>query len=190
MTPHGETQCEYLATAFPHFTAFRPPVHRSQPTLNIPISGAVTPSRGSQSHSPNSHSGTHTPNSSGTQTPPHKRHFFHFGHHTPPKDEGYNGSLIVASPLKRTIQTALIGLKPAIDGGVVPILAMPLFQETGDYQCDTGSNRAELEKVFAKEVESGLVDFSPCREGWTNKVRIHKPISILTKHRSNVDFFR
>jgi len=71
----------------------------------------------------------------------------------------------------RTVQTALIGLKPAIDDGIVPILTVPLFQETGDYRCDTGSDRTELEKFFAYEVAAGQVDFSPCKDGWADKVR-------------------
>ena len=73
--------------------------------------------------------------------------------------------LVVASPLKRTIYTALIGFEPAIREKGLKVIAMPELQETSDLPCDTGSTPEEI----AKEFEGKPVDLSLVKEGWNNK---------------------
>lgn len=82
-------------------------------------------------------------------------------------------SIIFTSPLKRTIQTTLIGLKPWLDSAKV--VALPELQETSGMPCDTGSPVEELEKIWG----NGEVDFAALkgqagegvgqREEWTSK---------------------
>lgn len=81
--------------------------------------------------------------------------------------------LIVASPLRRTIQTALCSFQPAIKRGV-RIVALAEIQETSDVACDTGSNVSDLEREFdGYKLASGtpVVDFSLVPEDWNKKVR-------------------
>lgn len=73
--------------------------------------------------------------------------------------------LIVASPLKRTIYTALIAFANDISEKKLKVLAVPELQETSDLPCDTGSSPVELEREFKdKPVSLELV-----KEGWNNK---------------------
>jgi broad specificity phosphatase PhoE len=75
--------------------------------------------------------------------------------------------LIVASPLKRTIYTALISFRDIIARKNLQVIAMPEVQETSDIPCDTGSDIKELEKEFAGQP----VDFSmvAARPDWNSK---------------------
>lgn len=57
--------------------------------------------------------------------------------------------LVVASPLKRTIYTALLSFGPVIKQKGLKILLLPELQETSDLPCDTGSSLEEIEKEFA-----------------------------------------
>jgi broad specificity phosphatase PhoE len=78
--------------------------------------------------------------------------------------------LVVASPLRRTIYTALLGFKPVFEErSEMKLIALPEAQETSDVPCDTGSDLVVLKKEFE---ESGLpVDLSLLEEGWNTKVR-------------------
>ncbi|CAO1627556.1 unnamed protein product [Sympodiomycopsis kandeliae] len=54
--------------------------------------------------------------------------------------------LIITSPLKRTLQTTLLGWKPAVERlGQQNVICLPQLQECNAYPCDTGSPRAQLE---------------------------------------------
>lgn len=84
-----------------------------------------------------------------------------------------NIDLIVASPLRRTIYTALYSFEPVLKAegaGDKKVIALPLVQETADVPCDTGSDPEVLVEEFLKEgkhpVDLGLVE-----EGWNSKVR-------------------
>lgn len=72
--------------------------------------------------------------------------------------------LVVTSPLKRTLQTTLLGFKEARSR--VPTIALPALQECNDHPCDTGSSRQELEKdpELGKEF-----NFSALPDDWTSK---------------------
>ncbi|EME48841.1 hypothetical protein DOTSEDRAFT_67786 [Dothistroma septosporum NZE10] len=76
-----------------------------------------------------------------------------------------NVDLIVASPIKRTIYTALEAFEGIIRKKDVKVVALPEVQETSDLPCDTGSDRAELEKEF----EGRPVDLALVKDDWNNK---------------------
>ena len=82
------------------------------------------------------------------------------------QDFPYHGDvdLVVASPLRRTIYTALIGFEPEFLRGLT-LLTLPEAQEIADLPCDTGSDVKLLEQEFRNEP----VDFSLVNEGWTSK---------------------
>ena len=71
---------------------------------------------------------------------------------------------IVASPLRRTIHTALHAFKPLIEKGM-PVIALPEICETADVPCDTGSDIA----VLKEELKDKPVDLSRVKEGWNVK---------------------
>ncbi|KAF2098278.1 phosphoglycerate mutase family protein [Rhizodiscina lignyota] len=75
--------------------------------------------------------------------------------------------LIVASPLKRTVYTALISFRDIIARKNLTVIALPEAQETSDMPCDTGSHIDELEKEFqGQPVDFGLV---AARPDWNSK---------------------
>ena len=81
--------------------------------------------------------------------------------------------LLVSSPLRRTIQTTLLGFKKQIESGVkVELLAE--LQEATELPCDTGSSRDVLEK---EELFRGL-DFSGLPDDWTSKAFYPPPSSL------------
>lgn len=82
--------------------------------------------------------------------------------------------LIVASPIKRTLHTALLSFSDNIEKKGLKVIALPELQETSDLPCDTGSEREELEKEFAgKSVDLGLVSVGwNCKRGrWAPQSR-------------------
>lgn len=73
--------------------------------------------------------------------------------------------LVVASPLKRTIYTALLSFKDVIKAKNLKVIALPELQETSDLPCDTGSPPEEI----AREFEDKPVDLSLVKPGWDSK---------------------
>jgi len=74
--------------------------------------------------------------------------------------------LIVTSPLKRTLQTTLLGWGPAVKRlGIQNVICHPGAQECNDFPCDTGTPREELEQL--KEFTG--FDFSKLTPDWTSK---------------------
>ncbi|KAB8293944.1 hypothetical protein EYC80_009417 [Monilinia laxa] len=71
---------------------------------------------------------------------------------------------IVASPLRRTLYTALYSF-PTFTSHGAKIIALPEIQETSSLPCDTGSAPAALAAEFA-----GTVDLRLVGEGWNSKV--------------------
>ena len=67
-----------------------------------------------------------------------------------------NIDLIVVSPMRRTIQTALYALSWLVQRGV-PVVARAEWQENSDKPCDTGSDPAALVKEFPG-VDFSMVD--------------------------------
>ncbi|OAX82876.1 hypothetical protein ACJ72_02773 [Emergomyces africanus] len=75
--------------------------------------------------------------------------------------------LIVASPLRRTLYTALLTLQDQIRNKGLTIIALPEIQETSDVPCDVGSDLAVLQKEV---LENGLpVDLGLVEEDWNSK---------------------
>ena len=72
--------------------------------------------------------------------------------------------LLVASPLRRTIYTTLLGFKPEVDRGL-KVIALPEVQETADVPCDTGTDI----DVLKEEMKDKPVDLSRVKEGWNDK---------------------
>lgn len=83
-------------------------------------------------------------------------------------------SLIVASPLRRTISTAFLSFGPALANGHCQpkILALPELQETSDSLCDCGKDPDTL----AKELHDLQlpVDLSLVKPGWNIKLPTNK----------------
>lgn len=81
-------------------------------------------------------------------------------------------SLVLASPLRRTLQTASLVFGPALSarGGKMcapRILALPDAQEISDDPCDVGSDPGVLRGIV--EEEGWAVDLALVREGWNDK---------------------
>lgn len=78
-------------------------------------------------------------------------------------------SLITASPLTRTIHTAYLSLRPALDNGKCQpkVIAIPDAQETSDFPCDTGSDVDVLQKRC--DEEKWPVDLSWLTSDWNVK---------------------
>ncbi|KAI9762427.1 MAG: hypothetical protein M4579_000403 [Chaenotheca gracillima] len=75
-----------------------------------------------------------------------------------------NINLVVASPLRRTVNTALISFKPQIENKGLKVLGLPDLQEVADLPCDTGTDPDLLKIIFShKPVDLGLVE-----EGWNS----------------------
>ncbi|KAJ8062995.1 hypothetical protein OCU04_008240 [Sclerotinia nivalis] len=71
---------------------------------------------------------------------------------------------LIASPLRRTLYTALYSFPTFIADGF-KVVALPELQETSTLPCDTGSEPAALAEEFA-----GSVDLKLVTEGWNSKV--------------------
>lgn len=79
--------------------------------------------------------------------------------------------LVIASPMKRTLYTALLGFGQDIERIGKPIIAIPELQETSDLPCDTGSSPEDIAREFAgKPVDLGLV-----KPGWNSKQLLFAP---------------
>jgi broad specificity phosphatase PhoE len=73
--------------------------------------------------------------------------------------------LIVASPVKRTVWTALHSFDARMNDRTLEIIALPELQATSDRLCDTGSSPEEV----AKEFDGKPVDLSLVVSGWDSK---------------------
>lgn len=74
--------------------------------------------------------------------------------------------LVTASPLRRTLYTALESFGPVLESKPdMKIIALPDIQETSDVPCDTGSEPSVLKEEFGAKVDLDLV-----QDGWNNKV--------------------
>lgn len=74
-------------------------------------------------------------------------------------------SLVIVSPLRRTIYTALLSFPSPINDRKVPVIALPELQEIGDLACDTGSDL----DVLSNEMADKPVDLSLVEKGWEIK---------------------
>ncbi|KAG0144010.1 hypothetical protein CROQUDRAFT_660547 [Cronartium quercuum f. sp. fusiforme G11] len=93
-----------------------------------------------------------------------------------------SAQLLVSSPLRRTLQTTLLGFPHLIKrlGGPNAIIALPQLQENGSSPADTGSSRAELEKQ--EEFEG--IDFSLLEDEWNSKSGVWSPSETSLRKRA------
>ncbi|SCV74716.1 BQ2448_7745 [Microbotryum intermedium] len=91
--------------------------------------------------------------------------------------------LIVSSPLRRPMETMLIGYASALErlSSTSPVILLPELQEVCDLLCDTGSERAELEadERFA-HLDFSRLDSAPAEHGekehaWNSKQGFWSP---------------
>lgn len=76
--------------------------------------------------------------------------------------------MVVASPMRRTIYTALLGFEADIKSKGLKIVALPEVQETSDVACDTGTDIEALKKeVQEKELP---VDLDLVQADWNSNV--------------------
>jgi len=78
-------------------------------------------------------------------------------------------SLLISSPLRRTIYTTLLSFSPALSNSHCKpnVVALPEIQETSDFPCDTGS---DIDKLREEMTASHLpVDLSLVKSGWNIK---------------------
>jgi broad specificity phosphatase PhoE len=72
---------------------------------------------------------------------------------------------ILCSPIKRTLQTALLAFDRTLQSRHMTILALPELQETSSLPCDTGSSVSDLRATFP----DAPVDWSDVPDEWTSK---------------------
>ncbi|GCB23323.1 probable phosphatase SPAC5H10.03 [Aspergillus awamori] len=72
---------------------------------------------------------------------------------------------LVASPMRRTLQTCLLSFAPAVACGTL-VTALPEIQEVSTLPCDTGSSPATLS---SEPLFQGKVDFSKVGDQWNDK---------------------
>lgn len=78
-------------------------------------------------------------------------------------------SLVIASPLTRTLQTALLSFGPTLSNGfcVPTVLALPEAQETSASLCNVGSDVDDLRKICQQL--DWPVNLSRVHNGWNVK---------------------
>lgn len=90
--------------------------------------------------------------------------------------------LMVASPMRRAIQTAAYCFADRIPRTTRGnILLQPLAQENTDLPCDVGSDRKVLEGEFGNLVDTSLVT-----EDWTTKEGVNAPTPDALKERARL----
>lgn len=86
--------------------------------------------------------------------------------------------LVVASPLRRTIQTAALSFGPTLARENVNFLALPVAQEVSNAPADTGLEPEELKTSLISLFNGDQLEFDVhqkldlcnVEEGWTSKV--------------------
>ena len=73
-------------------------------------------------------------------------------------------TLLVASPIRRTLYTALHAFEPELKKGM-RVVALPELQEASDLPCDTGSDL----DILRDEFKDQPVDLSLVKKGWNSK---------------------
>ncbi|KAJ5168842.1 uncharacterized protein N7482_004436 [Penicillium canariense] len=89
--------------------------------------------------------------------------------------------LVTASPLRRTIYTALESFGPVFESHPdMKLIALPDTQETSDVPCDTGSEPQALQEEFAGKP----VDLQLVHDGWNTKNGRYAPTNHALKERA------
>jgi len=88
--------------------------------------------------------------------------------------------LLVSSPLSRTLQTTLLGfpaLKARLEVEGKPLIVLSRLQEVNKLPCDTGRDRALLEK----DEEFVGIDFSSLEDDWNGKKGDFDPDNVAVR---------
>ncbi|KAF9888655.1 hypothetical protein FE257_008413 [Aspergillus nanangensis] len=92
-------------------------------------------------------------------------------------------NLVTASPLRRTIYTAIQSFQPVFNAhSDMKMILLPDAQETSDVPCDTGSDPAVLRKEM--EANHVPVDMEYVHDGWNNKEGKYAPTTQAIKNRA------
>jgi broad specificity phosphatase PhoE len=86
-------------------------------------------------------------------------------------------SLILASPLKRTVQTAAHTFGPILRECQVALMLVPAEQEIGAFECDTGQEADALRTQAPEWIREAVpgygmqqLNLDLIQEGWNRKV--------------------
>ncbi|CZR58477.1 uncharacterized protein PAC_08369 [Phialocephala subalpina] len=91
--------------------------------------------------------------------------------------------IVLSSPLRRAIQTAVHSFTPAILRPEVKLLLVPLAQEISAKPCDVGHEREDLEKEMKRLLsnegqelgfDAERIDYSILEEGWSSKKGLYE----------------
>ncbi|KAF1957033.1 phosphoglycerate mutase family protein [Byssothecium circinans] len=84
--------------------------------------------------------------------------------------------LVIASPLRRTVQTAAYSFGPTLARSEVPFILHPALQEVADSGSDTGTDASILAKTYEDMFKGddlgfhwGKIDQSLVTDGWNSK---------------------
>jgi broad specificity phosphatase PhoE len=95
--------------------------------------------------------------------------------------------LLVTSPLKRTIQTTILGFPGPIEAGV-PVTALAELQESSEMPCDTGTDvdilKADPMLKTTSEGAKVNIDFSHLPPDWNSKKGFWSPEPDALKERA------
>ncbi len=95
--------------------------------------------------------------------------------------------LVVASPLRRTIQTAAHAFKPALDRPSIQLVLLPQAQEIASYSCNIGHSKHELQHAIPHllpddaSLDEGRIVLDLLDNDWNSKVSCYK-----SHHRSSI----
>ncbi|KAJ5916742.1 hypothetical protein N7504_000757 [Penicillium tannophilum] len=103
-------------------------------------------------------------------------------------------SLILASPLRRTIQTAAHAFHPGLEKRQIPFILVPRAQEISKQACDIGQDcdvlKAEIPQLIASgapEFDQANLDITLLEDGWNSKFGqkgIYAPTSEAVRRRA------
>ncbi|KAJ5760397.1 hypothetical protein N7520_007553 [Penicillium odoratum] len=100
-------------------------------------------------------------------------------------------SLILASPLRRTIQTAAHSFQPVLEKRQVPFVLVPKAQEISKQPCDIGQDSDVLKAEIPGLITPGAacfdqanLDTSLLEDGWNSKKGIYAPTSAAVRKRA------
>ncbi|KAJ3783378.1 histidine phosphatase superfamily [Lentinula aff. detonsa] len=96
-----------------------------------------------------------------------------------------SADLLVTSPLKRTLQTTIIGYRGIrarleSQNPAKPIIVLSRLQEVNDFPCDAGSSRDELKQ----NDEFRGIDFESLEDDWNSKKGDFAPRSVAVRARA------
>lgn len=100
--------------------------------------------------------------------------------------------LMVSSPLRRTIQTAVLSFGPVLARKEVPFLLHPKAQEVSERNCNVGFNKERLKHEVRKLFENkelgfdleGRLDYEGVVDGWNSKEGYWGPDKAVVEQRA------